>query len=125
MKVRLLNPNIYADMKYKKIHPKDTSPRDPDSYPVVVDGFFDNLFDGTNFERKSIKVGGDELDRVFKSHFIDGRQIMNSGYGSHNSLGWWNDEGKPKSWEPVGPFDFWNKLKSSREVGENVGKGYL
>lgn len=124
MKVRLLNPNIYADTDYKKIHPKDTSPRDPDSYPVVVEGFFNDLFDGTIFERKSIKVGGDELDRVFKSHFRDGR-LMDSGFGSDSVLGWWNDEGKPKSWEPVGPFDFWNKLKSSREVGENVGKGYL
>lgn len=124
MKVRLLNPNIYADTDYKKIHPKDTSPRDPDSYPVVVECFFNDLFDGTIFERKSIKVGRDELDRVFKSHFRDGR-LMGSGFGSDSVLGWWNDEGKPKSWEPVGPFDFWNKLKSSRKVGENVGKGYL
>lgn len=125
MKVRLLNPNIYADTDYKKIHPKDTSPRDPDSYPVVVDGFFNDLFDGTKFERKSIKVGGDELNRVFKSHFRDGRLMESGLFESAANLGWWNDEGKPKSWEPVGPFDFWNKLKSSREVGENVGKGYL
>lgn len=126
MKVRLLNPNIYADTKYKKIHPKDTSPRDPDSYPVVVDGFFDDLFDAaTNFKHKTIKVGGDELDRVFKSHFSDGRKITGSGYGSDAFLRWWNEPGEPKAWELVGPFDFWNKLKSSREVGENVWKGYL
>lgn len=125
MKVRLLNPNIYADNDYKKIHPKDTSPRDPDSYPVVVDGFFNDLFNGTNFERKSIKVGGDELNRVFKRHFRDGSLMESALFESDASLGWWNDEGNPKAWEPVGPFDFWNKLKSSREVGENVGKGYL
>lgn len=120
MKVRLLNPSIYADLSNTKVHEKDTCPRDPDSYPVVVEGFFD----GTEFENSSIKVVGDELDRVFKSHFIDGRP-MNSCYGSAAVLGWWNEEGKPKSWEPVGPLDYWNKLKASREVGETVGKGYL
>ncbi|MBH0029277.1 hypothetical protein I6F53_20235, partial [Pseudoalteromonas sp. SWN29] len=61
MKVRLLNPSIYANPNYRKLHKKETSPRDPDSYPVVVDGFFNDLFDGTIFEHKSIKVGGDEL----------------------------------------------------------------
>lgn len=124
MKVRLLNPSIYADLSHTKLHEKDTCPRDPCSYPVVVDGFFDDVFDGSEFERKSIKVCGDELDRVFKSHFSSGKP-MNSCYGSAAVLGWWNEEGKPKSWEPVGPFDYWNKLKASREVGETVGKGYL
>lgn len=127
MKVRLLNPNIYADSNYRKLHEKETSPRDPGSYPIVVEGFFDEL---AEFERKlgieprSIKVGGDELDRVFKSYYRDGSQ-MASRYGSAGVLGWWNKEGEPKAWEPVGPFDFWNKLKASREVGEAVGKGYL
>ena len=129
MKVRLLNPSIYADPEYFKLHPKETSPRDPGSYPIVVEGF---IVEPTEFEKKygiespnnSIKVGGDELDRVFKSYFSDGRP-MNSIYGSAAVLGWWNHEGEPKSWEPVGPFDFWNKLKASREVGETVGKGYL
>ena len=120
MKVRLLNPSIYASHEYYKLHEKETCPTDPDSYPIVVEGFFD----GTEFEDSSIKVGGDELDRVFKSYFSDGRP-MNSCYGSAAVLGWWNEEGKPKSWEPVGQFDFWNKLKASREVGETVGKGYL
>lgn len=129
MKVRLLNPSIYSDPEYFKLHPKETSPRDPDSYPIVVEGF---ITDQTEYEKKygiestfnSIKVGGDELDRVFKSYFSDGRP-MNSIYGSAAVLGWWNHEGEPKSWEPVGPFDYWNKLKASREVGETVGKGYL
>lgn len=121
MRVRLLNPSIYADLSYTKLHEKDRSPRDPSLYPIVVEGFFD----GTKYyENGAIKVGGDELNRVFKSYFSDGRP-MNSGYGSADVLGWWNEEGKPKSWEPVGKFDFWNKLKSSREVGETVGKGYL
>lgn len=128
MKVRLLNPSIYADLEYFKLHPKETSPRDPGSYPIVVEGFFDEcsliMKKKYGSEMKSIKVGGDELDRVFKSYFSDGRP-MNSIYGSDAVLGWWNAEGKPKSWEPVGPFDYWNKLKSSREVGETVGKGYL
>lgn len=125
MKVRLLNPSIYADPEYFKLHPKETSPSDPGSYPIVVEGF---IVEPTEFENESpnnsIKVGGDELDRVFKSYFSDGRP-MNSIYGSAAVLGWWNHEGEPKSWEPVGPFDFWNKLKASREVGETVGKGYL
>ncbi|UGV21820.1 hypothetical protein [Phage vB_EcoM-p111] len=129
MKVRLLNPNIYADPNYRKLHPKETSPSDPGSYPIVVEGF---ITDQTEYEKKygiestfnSIKVGGDELDRVFKSYFIDGRP-MNSIYGSAAVLGWWNEPGEPKAWEPVGPFDFWNKLKASREIGETVGKGYL
>lgn len=129
MKVRLLNPSIYADPEYFKLHPKDTSPRDPSSYPIVVEGFLDEPTElekkyGIEFSTNSIKVGGDELDRVFKSYFSDGRQ-MDSCYGSAAVLGWWNEEGKPKAWEPVGPFDFWNKLKASREVGETVGKGYL
>lgn len=127
MKVRLLNPSIYADPEYFKPHPKETSPRDPDSYPVVVDGFFGELAElerRCGIEPRSIKVGGDELDRVFKSYFSDGRP-MDSCYGSAAVLGWWNEPGKPKAWEPVGPFDFWNKLKASREVGETVGKGYL
>lgn len=71
MKVRLLNPSIYADPEYFKLHPKETSPRDPGSYPIVVQGFFD----GTEFNNSSIKVGGDELDRVFKSYFSDGRPM--------------------------------------------------
>ena len=128
MRVRLLNPSIYADPNYRKLHEKDTSPRDPGSYPIVVEGF---IVEPTEFEKKygiespnTIMVGGDELDRVFKSYFSDGRP-MNSIYGSAAVLGWWNHEGEPKSWEPVGPFDFWNKLKASREVGETVGKGYL
>ena len=129
MKVRLLNPSIYADPKYFKLHPKETSPRDPGSYPIVVEGF---IVEQTEFEKKygiespanSIKVCGDELDRVFKRYFSDGRP-MNSRYGSAAVLGWWNEPGKPKSWEPVGPFDFWNKLKESREIGETVGSGYL
>lgn len=118
MKVRLLNPSIYADLDYTKLHEKETNPRYPGSYPIVVDGFFDGL-DGS-----SIKVGGDELDRVFKSYFNDGRP-MNSQYGSAAVLGWWNKPGKPESWELVSPFDYWNKLKASREVGETVGEGYL
>lgn len=129
MKVRLLNPGIYSDPEYFKLHPKETSPHDPGSYPIVVEGF---IVEPTEFEKKygiestfnSIKVGGDELDRVFKSYFSDGRP-MNSCYGSEAVLGWWNHEGEPKAWEPVGPFDYWNKLKASREVGETVGKGYL
>ncbi len=127
MKVRLLNPSIYADPSYRKIHPKETNPRDPGSYPIVVEGFFDEcslIMKKYGSEMNSIKVGGDELDRVFKSYFSDGRP-MDSCYGSAEVLGWWNEPGKPKAWEPVGPFDFWNKLKASREVGETVGKGYL
>lgn len=127
MKVRLLNPSIYADPEYFKLHPKETGPSDPDSYPVVVDGFFGELAElerKCGIEPRSIKVGGDELDRVFKSYYSDGRP-MDSCYGSAAVLGWWNEPGKPKAWEPVGPFDFWNKLKASREVGETVGKGYL
>ena len=127
MKVRLLNPSIYADPNYRKLHEKDTSPRDPGSYPIVVDGFFDKcdlMMKECGVEVKSIKVGGDELDRVFKDHYSDGKP-MGTAYGSDCVLGWWNEEGEPKAWEPVGPFDFWNKLKASREVGETVGKGYL
>lgn len=127
MKVRLLNPSIYADPRYRKIHPKETNPSDPGSYPIVVEGFFDEcslIMKKYGSKMNSIKVGGDELDRVFKSYFSDGRP-MDSCYGSAAVLGWWNHEGEPKAWEPVGPFDFWNKLKASREVGETVGKGYL
>lgn len=129
MKVRLLNPSIYADPEYFKLHPKETSPRDTGSYPIVVEGFIDEPMGfekkyGIESQANSIKVGGDELDRVFKSYFSDGRP-MNSIYGSAAVLGWWNHEGEPKSWEPVGPFDYWNKLKASREVGETVGNGYL
>ncbi|UOX38512.1 hypothetical protein [Escherichia phage P818] len=129
MKVRLLNPNIYDYPNYRKLHPKETSPSDPGSYPIVVEGF---IVDQTEFEKKygiespanSIMVGSDELNRVFKSYFSDGRP-MDPCYGSAAVLGWWNEPGKPKAWEPVGPFDFWNKLKASREIGETVGKGYL
>lgn len=127
MKVRLLNPSIYSDPEYFKLHPKGTSPRDPDSYPVVVDGFFGELAElerKLGIEPRSIKVGGDELDRVFKSYFSDGRP-MGSCYGSAAVLGWWNEPGEPKAWELVGTFDFWNKLKASREIGETVGEGYL
>lgn len=127
MKVRLLNPSIYADPEYSKPHPKDTSPRDPGSYPIVVDGFFDEcdlMMKSCGFEIKSIKVGGDELDRVFKDHYSDGKP-MGTAYGSECVLSWWNKPGKPKAWEPVGPLDFWNKLKASREIGETVGNGYL
>lgn len=49
MKVRLLNPSIYADPEYFKIHPKDTSPSDPGSYPIVVEGF---IVEQTEFEKK-------------------------------------------------------------------------
>ena len=127
MKVRLLNPSIYADPNYRKLHEKDTSQRDPGSYPIVVDGFFDEcdlMMKKFGVEVKSIKVGGGELDRVFNDHYSDGKP-MGTAYGSACVLGWWNHEGEPKSWEPVGPFDFWNKLKASREIGETVGKGYL
>lgn len=49
MKVRLLNPSIYADPEYFKLHPKETSPRDPSSCPIVVDGFIDEPME---FEKK-------------------------------------------------------------------------
>lgn len=129
MKVRLLNPSIYADPEYSKLHPKETSPRDPGSYPIVVEGFFDacdlEFKEKYGFEIESVKVFADELNRVFKSYHFDGSPMIDSGYSRDAALGWWNHEGKPKAWEPVGPFDFWNKLKESREVGETVGKGYL
>lgn len=38
MKVRLLNPSIYAELNCHKNHPKETCPRDPGSYPVVAYG---------------------------------------------------------------------------------------
>ena len=89
MKVRLLNPNIYADPNYRKLHEKDTSPRDPGSYPIVVEGFFDEcdlMMKKYGVEVKSIKVGGDELDRVFKDHYSDGKP-MGTLYGSDCVLG--------------------------------------
>lgn len=126
MKVRLLNPSIYT-LKPSQ-NPEDWGKiSNPASYPVVVE-----IVDISN-EPEVIKdafkdrvlVGAGELDRVFG---------MGGGYKlkSDTQLGWWNnqyDEIQPHipshSWEPVGPFDYWNKLKESREVGETVGKGYL
>lgn len=126
MKVRLLNPSIYSLKPNQKL--SDWSKvDDPESYPVVVET------DDISHEPKIIQdafkdrvlVGASELDRVFN---------MGGGYKrrSDTQLCWWNNQnnsGRPhipsNSWEPVGPFDFWNKLKASREVGETVGKGYL
>lgn len=126
MKVRLLNPSIYA-LKPGREPGYCDKVSDPASYPVVVE-----VIDITN-EPKVIQdvfkdrilVGASELDRVFN---------MGGGYKrrSDTQLGWWNNQNNSDrphipthSWEPVGPFDFWNKLKASREVGETVGKGYL
>lgn len=126
MRVRLLNPSIYSLEPGRKPHELEVV-SNPDNYPVVVE-----IKDISN-EPKIIQdvfkdrvvVGATELDRVFNT---------GGGYkrNSDTELGWWNGivrESEPhipaNSWEPVGPFDFWNKLKASREVGETVGKGYL
>ncbi|MES1707703.1 hypothetical protein [Escherichia coli] len=126
MKVRLLNPSIYA-LKPGHKHEGWSKVGDPANYPVVVEA------DDISHEPKIIQdtfkdrvlVGASELDRVFN---------MGGGYkrSSDTQLGWWNNLNKSNrphipsnSWEPVGPFDYWNKLKASREVGETVGKGYL
>ena len=126
MKVRLLNPSIYSLKPGQKLEHWGKV-EDPESYPVVVEAI-----DITNEPeiiqdvfKDRVLVGASELDRVFN---------MVGGYkrSSDTQLGWWNNQNNSDrphipthSWEPVGPFDFWNKLKASREVGETVGKGYL
>lgn len=121
MRIRLLNPSIYSNM--------DISPnvKDPmhmqESYPVIVEATTADSF-GHEFEGR-MNVTFEELDRVFPYGFK--RNKHNPGKG----LGWWNNPVKRSadtpevSWEPVTPFDYWNKLKSSRPVGDVVPAGYL
>lgn len=119
---RLLNPSIYASpvgefdengMRSDGFYnPFDDMSR----YPVVVDA------EQVTYLPDYIRVSGSELDRAFPYKSGNGR-------GEFFNLAWTN---KPmiesrfeKSWEEVTPFDYWNKLKESREVGSRVPRGYL
>lgn len=118
MKVRLLNPSIYR---------KTGGERDPmfeqATYPIVVDGSLEDSKGMTLTGR--INVTAEELDRAmpYPGDFKRASCIK--------ELGWWNnpvsvEPGTPEiSWELVSPFDYWNKLKSSRQVGDVVPAGYL
>ncbi|MEG0209074.1 MULTISPECIES: hypothetical protein [Gammaproteobacteria] len=121
-RVRLLNPSIYSKPEGYQFHPCEKI-SNPASYPVVVDvidiSHKHQVIQEAYIDRAL--VGVKELDRVFN---------MGNGYrrSSDTKLGWWNnleDRGNEVSWEPVSPFDYWNKLKATRGVGETVGKGYL
>ena len=128
MKVRLLNPSIYAIKPNQKLSNWGCGKLgDQSNYPVVV--WVDDITHEPKIIQDAFKdrvlVGAVELDRVFN---------LGGGYkrSSDTQLGWWNNldnSSRPhiqsNSWEPVGPFDFWNTLKATREVGETVGKGYL
>lgn len=118
MKVRLLNPSIYR---------KNGGERDPmfnsETYPVIVEGSIKDSYGMTSTGR--INVTAQELDRAmpYPDNFKRASCIK--------ELGWWNnpvrtEPGAPEiSWELVSPFDYWNKLKSSRPVGDVVPAGYL
>ena len=122
-RIRLLNPSIYSGII-------NTSSNDPmlevSSYPVVVSAEERDQA----FYPGSVNVPFSELNRVFPIVFPWGEKYeRKSSFGS-DGLTWWNYPiGDPlaqqKSWEEVGPFDFWNELKRSREVGEKPRQGYL
>lgn len=126
MKVRLLNPSIYTVAPGFDI-PEWHKLAQQESYPVVVDIIsieHEPEVIQDVFKNRAL-VGASELDRVFN---------CGGGYtrSKDTELGWWNNppgydnDHTPKiSWEPATPFDYWNKLKSSRDVGDVVGSGYL
>ncbi|UGO53160.1 hypothetical protein HAZELMIKA_70 [Klebsiella phage vB_KaeD_HazelMika] len=117
--VRLLNPSIYASRDPKVFRKGDLD--DQSVYPVVVEA---DVFKAESFSFAA--VSAKELDRVFPIMSCNGEQYERSG-----SLHFWNDPEtvgeniQRVSWEPVTPFDYWNKLKSSRPVGDVVPQGYL
>lgn len=120
-RIRLLNPSIYTWMELSQFN------EDPmhiqENYPVVVEASEEDNY-GHKFENR-MHVTYKELDRVFPYSFE--REKHEPGKG----IGWWNHPLKREastpeiSWEPVTPFDYWNKLKSSRPVGDVVPAGYL
>lgn len=120
MRIRLLNPSIYGTEQSGTYDPM----HDPKRYPVVVEAAKREApFDG------AAKVPYTELDRVFPIVFSWGEHFRRASQGGETGLSWWNDpagsEAPKVSWEEVSPFDYWNKLKSSRAVGDVVQAGYL
>lgn len=124
MRVRLLNKSIYR-YQVDKINPMLNDA----SYPVIVSAEIRKDF------KNAVNVHYSELDRVFpilfpgsgKQYKRDNPTLNTSG---SDGLSWWNEPIgnavlEEKSWEPVSPFEYWNKLKSSREVGDVVPAGYL
>lgn len=121
MRIRLLNPSIYGTEQNGTYDPM----HDPKRYPVIVYATKRGYpFDG------SVEVPYTELDRVFPVVFSWGEKFSRVRSGLQKGISWWNDPAgdtrAPKvSWEEVSPFDYWNKLKSSRAVGDVVPAGYL
>lgn len=120
-RIRLLNPSIYTGMELGHFN-ADPMHRQ-ENYPVVVEASEEDNF-GHKFTDR-MHVTYKELDRVFPYSFE--RDKCEPGKG----IGWWNHPLKREastpeiSWEPVTPFDYWNKLKASRPVGDLVPAGYL
>lgn len=119
-RIRLLNPSIYGDEQkggaYDPMH-------DLKSYPVVVEAEYR---EESYLEAGLLRVSYSELDRVFPIIFSWGEQHKRTEQaGLTNGLTWWRREDGSPSCEVVSPFDYWNKLKSSREVGSLVPEGYL
>lgn len=121
MRIRLLNPSIFGDEQqggtYDPMH-------DLNSYPVVVNAEYRE--DYYLSDRKLPKVTYSELDRVFPVVFSWGEEYSREKSVSVcDGLTWWPREDGSPSFEEVSPFDYWNKLKSSRTVGDVVPAGYL
>lgn len=120
MRVRLLNKSIYrhvADVENPMLNDAN--------YPIVVNAEIRKSFSN------AVHVSYAELDRVFPIIMRGGRQYKRDNQAGVDGLSWWNDPVglscgvEEKSWEPVSPFEYWNKLKSSRAVGDVVPAGYL
>lgn len=120
MKIRLLNSSIYGGQSSSAYDPSEHQ----ENYPVVVEAEMreESYLKAHNLPRVSYS----EMDRVFPIVFSWGEPYSRENAMGHNEgLTWWPGKDESKSWEPVTPFDYWNKLKSSRPVGEVVPKGYL
>ena len=121
MRIRLLNPSIFGKEQsngaYDPMH-------DEKSYLIIVNAEYR---EEAHFKARNLpRVSYSELDRVFPIVFSWGERYSREKVMGHNEgLTWWPGEDGSPSFEEVSPFDYWNKLKSSRPVGDLVPQGYL
>lgn len=120
MRIRLLSPSIY-------FQPQTSGAYDPmsdmGSYPVIVNAEYHT--ESYLMDKKLPMLTFEELDRVFPVKFSWGETYKRARNGLGDGLTWWHNEDGTPSFEEVSPFDYWNKLKSSRPVGDVVPRGYL
>lgn len=120
MRIRLLNTSVFGCEQpggpYDPMH-------DPSAYPVIVNA---EPRDESGLLRGLIRVPYSELDRVFPVFFSWGeKHSREKSIGHNEGLTWWPCHDGSQSFEVVSPLDYWNKLKSSRPVGDLVPAGYL